>query len=193
MSVATKPATANHRVVEIEVNGVVHPIETDPNRSLLWVLRDDLGLTGSKYGCGEGQCGACTVLVDGVLQRSCITVLSSVGGKQITTIEGLARDGLLHPLQEAFLEQDALQCGYCTSGMIMAAAALLRRNPDPGEAEIVRHMEGNVCRCGTYRRIVAAIRSTATTTSQGSGPAAGARPAGRGSVAENGDSREGGR
>ena len=171
MSTATKPATALRRVVEIEVNGVTHRIETDPNRSLLWVLREDLGLTGSKYGCGEGQCGACTVLVDGVPQRSCITVLSAVAAKPITTIEGLARDGVLHPLQEAFLGEDALQCGYCTSGMIMSAAGLLRRNPDPSEAEIVRHMDGNICRCGTYRRIVAAIQSAAATTSQGSGSA----------------------
>ena len=162
-----KHPAAIRRAVEIEVNGVIHAVENDPNRSLLWVLRDDLGLTGSKYGCGEGECGACTVLVDGVLLRSCITVLSAVAGKQIMTIEGLAEDGLLHPLQEAFLEEDALQCGYCTSGMIMAAAALLRRNPDPGEAEIVRHMDGNICRCGIYRRIVAAIRRVSETTSPG--------------------------
>ena len=166
-----KSLPTTRRVVEIEVNGTTHRIDTDPNRSLLWVLREDLGLTGSKYGCGEGQCGACTVLVDGVPQRSCVTQLSAAAGKPITTIEGLARDGTLHPLQSAFLEEDALQCGYCTSGMIMAAAGLLRRNPDPSDAEIVRHMDGNICRCGTYRRMVAAIRKAAATTSHGSRPA----------------------
>ncbi len=184
---------AIRRAVEIEVNGVIHVVENDPNRSLLWVLRDDLGLTGSKYGCGEGECGACTVLVDGVLRRSCITVLSAVAGKQIKTIEGLAEDGLLHPLQEAFLEEDALQCGYCTSGMIMAAAALLRRNPDPGEAEIVRHMDGNICRCGTYRRIVAAIRRVSETTSPGSDHAKAARATSLGVTVTRGEMPEAGR
>jgi nicotinate dehydrogenase subunit A len=193
MSATMKHPEAIRRAVEIEVNGAIHAVENDPNRSLLWVLRDDLGLTGSKYGCGEGECGACTVLVDGVLRRSCITVLSAVAGKRITTIEGLAEDGLMHPLQEAFLEEDALQCGYCTSGMIMAAAALLRRNPDPGEAEIVRHMDGNICRCGTYRRIVAAIRRVSETTIQGSDHAEAARATSRGVTVTRGEKPEAGR
>ena len=148
-------------VAQIEVNGVVHEIEADRERMLLWVLREDLGLTGSKYGCGEGLCGACTVLVDGVPRRSCITTLTAVAGRRITTIEGLEQDGELHPLQQAFLDHDAMQCGYCTAGMIMAGVGLLERNPSPGEAEIVRQMDGNVCRCGAYRRVVAAIRDAA--------------------------------
>ncbi|HLG16112.1 MAG TPA: (2Fe-2S)-binding protein [Blastocatellia bacterium] len=149
------------RIIELHVNGTRRRVDVDSDRSLLSVLRDDLDLTGSKYGCGEGQCGACTVLIDGVPTRSCITQVSSLAGKQITTIEGLERNGRLHPLQEAFLEADALQCGYCTPGMIMSAVGLLRKNPDPTEAEIVRYMEGNVCRCGTYPRIVAAIARAA--------------------------------
>jgi aerobic-type carbon monoxide dehydrogenase small subunit (CoxS/CutS family) len=124
-------------------------------------LRDDLDLTGSKYGCGEGQCGACTVLIDGQATRSCITKLGAAAGKKITTIEAIEKNGRLHPLQEAFLEADALQCGYCTPGMIMSSVALLSKNPNPSEQEIVRFMEGNVCRCGTYPRIVSAIRKAA--------------------------------
>jgi len=124
-------------------------------------LRDDLDLTGSKYGCGEGQCGACTVLIDGQATRSCITKLGAAAGKKITTIEGIEKNGPLHPLQEAFLEADALQCGYCTPGMIMSSVALLSKNPNPSEQEIVRFMDGNVCRCGTYPRIVSAIRKAA--------------------------------
>jgi aerobic-type carbon monoxide dehydrogenase small subunit (CoxS/CutS family) len=125
---------------------------------LLNVLRDDLELTGAKYGCGEGQCGACTVLIDGRATRSCLTKVASVEGKQITTIEGLERNGRLHPLQEAFLAVDAMQCGYCTAGMIMSGVGLLKKTPNPTETEILRAMEGNICRCGTYSRIVAAIR-----------------------------------
>ena len=125
---------------------------------MLWVLRDDLDLTGSKYGCGEGQCVACTVLIDGAPVRSCITRVASVAGKPITTIEGLAPNGHLHPLQEAFIQADAMQCGYCTPGMIVSGAGLLRTNPHPSEADIRRAMEGNVCRCGTYPRIVAAVQ-----------------------------------
>jgi aerobic-type carbon monoxide dehydrogenase small subunit (CoxS/CutS family) len=142
---------------ELHVNGSPRRVEADPERSLLSVLRDDLDLTGTKYGCGEGECGACTVLIDGVPARSCITTLGEVGSKQVTTIEGLERDGQLHPLQAAFLESDALQCGYCTSGMIMSGAALLEQQAAPSRDEIVRHMNGNICRCGTYQRIVAAI------------------------------------
>jgi isoquinoline 1-oxidoreductase subunit alpha len=150
------------RVKQLQVNGTAVRVDADPERSLLSVLRDDLDLTGSKFGCGEGQCGACTVLLDGTPIRSCLTHVGSVGGKQITTIESLAKDGRLHPLQEAFLEIGALQCGYCTSGMIMSGLGLLHRNPRPTEAEILRFMNGNICRCGTYRRIVAAIQLAAT-------------------------------
>jgi len=144
--------------MELVVNQKHYRLEVHPDRMLLWVLRDDLELTGSKYGCGEGQCGACTVLIDGAPVRSCITRASAVGGKPITTIEGLAQNGKLHPLQEAFMQADAMQCGYCTPGMIMSATGLLRKNPHPDVPEIRRAMEGNVCRCGTYPRIVAAVQ-----------------------------------
>jgi len=144
-------------ITEISVNGVQRRIEVDPERSLLSILRDDLDLTGSKYGCGEGRCGACTVLIDGKATRSCVTPLGDCDGKQITTIEGLERDGELHPLQEAFVEAGAMQCGYCTAGMIMSGVALLAKNAEPTLPDIVRSMEGNICRCGTYARIAAAI------------------------------------
>lgn len=144
--------------MELVVNQKHYRIEVHPDRMLLWVLRDDLELTGSKYGCGEGQCGACTVLIDGAPVRSCITRAATVAGKSITTIEGLAQNGRLHPLQEGFLQADAMQCGYCTPGMIMSGAGLLKKNPHPTEPEIRRAMEGNVCRCGTYPRIVAAVQ-----------------------------------
>jgi len=149
------------RITELQVNGSKRRVDADPERMLLSVLRNDLDLTGAKYGCGEGQCGACTVLVDGQPRRSCITPVRAVEGKQITTIEGLASNGRLHPLQEAFLEFGAMQCGYCTPGMVLAGAALLRANANPTEQDIVRAMEGNVCRCGTYPRVVAAIRTAA--------------------------------
>jgi isoquinoline 1-oxidoreductase alpha subunit len=149
------------RVLELQVNGIKRRVESDGERSLLSVLRDKLDLTGAKYGCGEGQCGACTVLVDGRAVRSCLTQVASVEGKQITTVEGLERNGDLHPLQEAFLDVDAMQCGYCTAGMIMSGVGLLKKTPNPTDAEILRAMEGNVCRCGTYPRIVAAIRQAA--------------------------------
>ena len=144
------------RVTELTVNGARRRIDADPERTLLSVLRDGLDLTGTKYGCGEGQCGACTVLLDGLPVRSCITPVSAAAGKQITTIEGIA-----HPLQDAFLEADAMQCGYCTPGMIVSGVALLNKNPHPTREEIVRHMNGNICRCGTYLRIVAAIQKAA--------------------------------
>lgn len=144
--------------MELVVNQKHYRIELDPNRMLLWVLRDELELTGSKYGCGEGQCGACTVLIDGAPVRSCLTRVSSVAGKPITTIEGLAQNGALHPLQEAFIQADAMQCGYCTPGMILSGVGLLKKTPHPTEAEIKRALEGNVCRCGTYPRIVAAVQ-----------------------------------
>ncbi len=146
---------------ELYINGTRHQVGAEAETSLLGVLRDQLDLTGSKYGCGEGQCGACTVLIDGLPRRSCITPVSAAAGKQITTIEGLARNGRLHPLQQAFLDLGALQCGYCTSGMIMTGVAFLTKNPNPADQDIVRFMEGNICRCGTYPRIVAAIRRAA--------------------------------
>ncbi len=149
------------RVLELQVNGTKRRVEVDGERALLSVLRDDLELTGAKYGCGEGQCGACTVLIDGRAARSCLTKAASVEGKQITTIEGLERNGRLHPLQEAFLDLDAMQCGYCTAGMIMSGVGLLKKTANPSDTEIQRAMEGNICRCGTYTRIVAAIRQAA--------------------------------
>jgi len=146
---------------DLIVNGTRRRLEADPQRSLLTVLREDLDLTGAKYGCGEGQCGACTVLIDGQATRSCLTKLGALAGKSVTTIEGLETGGQLHPLQQAFLDAGAMQCGYCTAGMIVAGASLLRRNPDPEEPEIRKALEGNVCRCGTYTRIVAAVRAAA--------------------------------
>jgi len=149
------------RITELDVNGSRRRIDADADRTLLSVLRDDLDLTGTKYGCGEGQCAACTVLVDGQATKSCLTKLGTVAGKRITTIEGLAQNGKLHPVQDAFLQADALQCGYCTPGMIMGAVSLLRHIPNPTDAEIVSGMNGHLCRCGTYPRIIAAIRAAA--------------------------------
>ncbi len=154
------------RVTEIHVNGKSVRIDADGARSLLSVLRDDLELTGAKYGCGEGQCGACTVLLDGVPIRSCHTDVSEVGQKKITTIESLDQNGRLHPLQEAFLNEDAMQCGYCTTGMIMSAFALLLKNPKPTDYDIIRAMNGNICRCGTYQRIAGAIKQAAKAMQQ---------------------------
>ncbi|HVN06957.1 MAG TPA: (2Fe-2S)-binding protein [Bryobacteraceae bacterium] len=145
------------RVTELSINGTRLPVEADPDTPLLTVLRDHLDLTGTKYGCGEGQCGACTVLLDGQPVRSCITPLHAAAGKKITTIEGIH-----HPLQDAFLEEGAMQCGYCTSGMIVSGVALLEKNPQPSHDEIVHHMNGNICRCGTYLRILAAIEKAAS-------------------------------
>jgi aerobic-type carbon monoxide dehydrogenase small subunit (CoxS/CutS family) len=156
-SLKEKPMAA----IELQVNGVKHRVEADPERSLLSVLRDDLDLTGSKYGCGEGRCGACTVVLKGRATRSCVTPVGECAGKPITTIEGLEQGGKLHPLQEAFLQAGAMQCGYCTPGMIMAGVALLDKNPAPTSQDIVRSMEGNVCRCGTYARIMLAVRQAA--------------------------------
>jgi aerobic-type carbon monoxide dehydrogenase small subunit (CoxS/CutS family) len=147
--------------IRLAINQKSYSVDVDPQTSLLTVLRENLDLTGSKYGCGEGQCGACTVLIDGKAQRSCITRVGSVGQKQITTIEGLTKGDQLHAVQQAFLDLGALQCGYCTSGMIMSAVALLRKNSSPSESEIVDFMDGNICRCGTYARIVSAIQNAA--------------------------------
>jgi len=143
------------------VNGKEHNLEVSPEEILLYVLRDRLDLTGAKYGCGEGQCGACTVLIDGSAVRSCRTQVSAAAGKKITTIEGLARGEALHPVQKAFVQAEAFQCGYCTPGMILSAVALLEHTPKPTEKQIVRYMDGNICRCGTYQRIVEAVRFAA--------------------------------
>ena len=147
--------------VRFKVNGDERSVTTDPDRRLLDVLREELHLTGTKYGCGEGQCGACAVYVDGEPARSCLLPVSSVAGKSITTIEGLARADALHPVQEAFLEEGAMQCGYCMSGMILVAAALLRQRPDPTDEEIVAGMNGHLCRCNGYVKIVKAVRRAA--------------------------------
>jgi len=162
----------------LRVNGQDREVDAEPGDSLLSVLRYDFGLTGSHFGCGEGQCGACTVLLDGAGARSCVTRVGSVGGKAITTIEGLAavragsEEPAYHPVQQAFLDAEAFQCGYCTPGMIVAAVGLLKTNPHPSEQDIARLMDGNVCRCGTYPRIVKAVRLAAermrqTTTAGG--------------------------
>lgn len=152
----------------LTINGKQYRFTAPSEQRLLWILRETLGLTGTKYGCGEGQCGACTVLLDGKPVRSCLTPLSSAIGKQVATIEGLERDGALHPVQQAFLQEEALQCGYCTSGMILSAVALLNSKPNPTDDEITHAMNGNICRCGTYPRIVAAIRQAAQRKSKGS-------------------------
>lgn len=148
-------------VTKLRVNGTNYSIDADPQLSLLSVLRELLDLTGTKYGCGEGQCGACTVLIDGTARRSCLMPVGTVGEKRVTTIEGLAKGEDLHPLQQAFLDEGAMQCAYCTPGMIMSAMALLKAKANPSEAEILHHMEGNICRCGTYPRIVAAVQKAA--------------------------------
>jgi aerobic-type carbon monoxide dehydrogenase small subunit (CoxS/CutS family) len=147
--------------IELFVNGERRTIGVPGERSLLGVLRDDLGLTGSKIGCGEGACGACTVLLDGQPVRACVTPATVAAGRVVTTIEGLETAGQLHPLQQAFLDRDALQCGYCTPGMIVAALGLLTQCPDPSEDAIVGWMQGNICRCGAYPRIVRAIQQAA--------------------------------
>jgi aerobic-type carbon monoxide dehydrogenase small subunit (CoxS/CutS family) len=146
---------------QLHINGGVHAVEADTERSLLSVLHDDLDLIGAKFGCGEAQCGACTVLLDGHPIRSCITPVGTVGSRQILTVEGLEMNGKLHPVQEAFLAEDAMQCGYCTSGMILSAVALLQKTPHPTDGEIVNAMQGNICRCGTYLRIMRAIHQAA--------------------------------
>jgi aerobic-type carbon monoxide dehydrogenase small subunit (CoxS/CutS family) len=153
----------------LRINGQAHEVEGEPGDRLLSVLRYELGLTGSKYGCGEGHCGACTVLVDRQLVRSCTVRLAAAAGKPITTIEGVAQGDRLHPVQEAFLETEAFQCGYCTPGMVMATLALLRAHPDPSDDDIARFMARNVCRCGTYPRIVQAVKLAAKRVRAGGG------------------------
>jgi aerobic-type carbon monoxide dehydrogenase small subunit (CoxS/CutS family) len=148
--------------MELVVNQKHYRLLVEADRRLLWVLRDELELTGAKYGCGEGQCGACTVLIDGAPLRSCMVRASAVAGKQITTIEGLAQNGKLHPLQQSFIQADAMQCGYCTPGMILSGVSLLKKTPQPSEPEIRRALEGNICRCGTYPRIIKAVQMAAT-------------------------------
>jgi aerobic-type carbon monoxide dehydrogenase small subunit (CoxS/CutS family) len=157
----------------LRVNGQNREVDAEPGDSLLSILRGDFGLTGSRFGCGEGQCGACTVLLDGAGARSCVTRVGSVGAKAITTIEALADGDRLHPVQQAFLEVEAFQCGYCTSGMVMAAVGLLKTNPNPSEPDIARLMDGSVCRCGTYPRIVEAVRLAAARMRTTSSPIGG--------------------
>lgn len=155
--------------IRFRLNGQPEELDVDPERMLLWVLRTDLGMTGTKYGCGESLCGACTVLVDNKAVRSCRHPMQDVEGAEIVTIEGLARDGKLHPLQQAFVENNALQCGFCTAGMILGAYELLLANPDPSPSEIIEHMDNHLCRCGSHVRIIKAIQAA-------SRQARGARP-----------------
>ncbi len=149
------------RSLSFMLNGKSVQVDADEGRMLLWVLRSDLGLTGTKYGCGQGQCGACTVLVDGKPVRSCSTSLKEVAGKKVTTIEGLERKDGLHPVQQAFMKHHAFQCGYCTSGMIVASAALLEGKPNPTREDIAQHLEGHLCRCGSHLRILDAVMDAA--------------------------------
>ncbi|MBN1998652.1 (2Fe-2S)-binding protein [candidate division KSB1 bacterium] len=147
--------------IKFTLNGKTTELDVDSDRKLLWVLRTDLGLTGTKYGCGEGFCGACTVLIDGEAERSCQTSMIEIKNRTVVTIEGLEKDGDLHPLQKAFMDNDALQCGYCTPGMILNAYAMLSNNPDPTEQQIIDGMEDNLCRCGAHKRIIKAIQVAA--------------------------------
>jgi aerobic-type carbon monoxide dehydrogenase small subunit (CoxS/CutS family) len=146
--------------MKLRINGVEHEVDASPDTPLLWVLRDHVGLTGTKYGCGMALCGACTVHLDGVSTRSCITPLSAVDGRQVTTIEGLSADAS-HPVQRAWIEADVAQCGYCQSGQIMGAVALLARNPDPDDEQIVAAMDAHLCRCGTYSQVREAVKLAA--------------------------------
>ena len=148
-------------MIALTINGQRHEVDVPPDMPLLWVLRDVLGMTGTKFGCGMAQCGACTIHLDGMAIRSCVTPLSAAAGKQITTIEGLAQNGNLHPVQKAWLEHDVPQCGYCQSGMIMAVAALLKDKPKPSDADIDSAIT-NICRCGTFQQVRAAIHAAAS-------------------------------
>jgi aerobic carbon-monoxide dehydrogenase small subunit len=162
----TDPGEPRRPLPRLRVNGVDHPISLDRDRSLLFVLREELGLTGTKYGCGEGECGACKVLVDGVAVRACMTPVAEAVGRPVTTIEGLANGERLHPVQQAFLDAGAFQCGFCTPGMIIAATSLLAQHPNPSEEEVRTAMQGNLCRCGGYLRIVDAIQRAARSPSR---------------------------
>ena len=153
--------------VQFKVNGKPVRLRIDSDRMLLWVLRIDLGLTGTKYGCGEGQCGTCTVLIDGEAVRSCNRAVKDVQGKEVVTIEGLAQGGKLHPLQKTFMESDAMQCGFCTPGMIVTAAAFLQKNPRPSTTQIIAGMDNNLCRCGAHNRIIQAIQAAAASLNRG--------------------------
>ncbi len=146
--------------IELQVNGEIHQLDVEPGTPLLWVLRDNLGLTGTKYSCGIGMCGCCTVLIDDEAQRSCMIPVSEAQGRQITTIEGLSADGS-HPVQQAWIEEQVAQCGYCQPGQILTAVALLKRNPNPSEEQIRQAMDAVLCRCGTYPRILKAVRRAA--------------------------------
>jgi len=154
---------------KLRVNGIDRSIPLDRERSLLYVLREELGLTGTKYGCGEGECGACKVLVDGVAVRSCKTPIGEAIGRSVTTIEGLAQGGALHPVQQAFVDAGAFQCGYCTPGMIIAAVSLLRQSPRPSEVEIRASLDGNLCRCGGYLRVIEAIQRASRPSGESGG------------------------
>jgi aerobic-type carbon monoxide dehydrogenase small subunit (CoxS/CutS family) len=147
--------------IQFKLNGEPVEIDVDPDRMLLWVLRTDLALTGTKYGCGESHCGACTVLVNNLAVKSCSTPVRYVSGREVVTIEGLAGNGKLHPLQKAFMDHDALQCGYCTPGMILAAYSVIRKHPHPSPTDIVEGMNDNFCRCGAHKRIIEAIQTAA--------------------------------
>ena len=153
----------------LDINGAKLHTRASADESLLWVLRNRLNMTGTKYGCGEGECGACTVLLNGKATRSCITSVSDAAGAKITTIEGLERNGVLTPVQQAFLDEGAFQCGYCTSGMIVSATSLLRQTPHPSEEQITQAMDGNLCRCGTYPRIVEAVKRASRLSAKGGG------------------------
>ena len=153
--------------MEIEVNGKRYAVSYPPDTPLLYVLRDELGLTGTKYGCGEGQCGACTVLIGGAPRRSCQVPVSAAATKPVTTIEGLEKEGRLHPVQQAFLDAGAFQCAYCTSGMVMSSVGLLQTKPNPSEADIVQFLQGNVCRCGTHPRVIDAVQHAAKMMQEG--------------------------
>lgn len=153
--------------MELLINGVHHQVDAEPDRTLLTVLRDELDLTGTKYGCGEGQCGACTVLIAGLPARSCQTRASAVAGRAVTTIEGVSSGSRLHPLQQAFLDKQAMQCGYCTPGMILSGIALLKKTPQPSREDILTAMQGNICRCGTYPRIIAAMQAASQASARG--------------------------
>ena len=157
-------------IIDVRINNKPIRLNVDGDRMLLWVLRTDLGLTGTKYGCGERHCGACTVLINGKASRSCLTPMKTIKGQEVLTIEGLAQGGMLHPVQQAFMEHDALQCGFCTSGMIMTACGFLKDNPQPTKNDIIRGMDSNLCRCTSYERIIKAVESAARHLSSGRTP-----------------------